>query len=446
MKCSAVVGPPGTGKTTHLSKIVNEMAVSTPNMAVCSFTKAAAGVLTSRLKNHSIRYIGTLHALAFRALKLTKESVADESKFAKWYGTDKEEVQTALSVYRYARHNKVDITYAFAQINPIIPYIRVEHLVQSYLNWKTTYQYLDFDDMILLATGKVEQFDTIIVDEAQDCTNEQWGLVLSMIKPDGRLFLGGDDDQALFTWAGANAHGMAELANEVLVLDQSYRIPRSVHRVAESTVQQISKRIPKKYDATDVEGLLEHSQVYEPMWYPNKHTVLCRDKWALEAIESVIIQRGIPYTRNGERSMFDRARCNLARAIELENYPAVTRMAKYLKPAFREDPVAACKAGWRASLDFGTWLKESDYLNLVEPTAEPLIHLSTIHGFKGEEDDHVVLVADCTGMVQNAIDTVETYDNELRVWYVGLTRCRSTLTIVGWNQFIRLGVPVSSGN
>lgn len=710
MHTTAIFGCPGTGKTTHLAKLISQLAPACPNMAVVSFSRAAAGVLTSRLRNHSIRYIGTLHALAFKVLGLTRQSIATEDRFATWYGADIDEVKTILSVYNYSYHHKVDMAVAFTAINPIIPFLRVEHLIQSYLNWKETYQYLDFNDMVAQAIGRVEPFDVVIVDEAQDCTNEQWQLVLSMTKPTTKLYVAGDDDQcqpegtvvktqcgdvrieeldptihrvwsynandgggvwstftmscnwtqtpflhevevngnkslytpnhkclarfdvsqdsidtlrvvylmsrggwfrvgetkafiknkngvtfypnnrmrqeradslwvlkvcdseveskqwealyslqfgiptqifdysglrlknvgnkglhkfihdnlpvhtnadrllksldmdiryptivkksggqktfevramnlhprlmkmatyvkngppqwhhftmnrvryygvvysldvksksktyfadnvwthnSLFTWAGANPHGMIELADEQVVLGQSYRIPKSVHALAEATVGQISRRVPKEYKPISDIGTIECVQHYEPMWYRYKHTVLCRDKWALDDIEQVIIERGIPYTKNGERGMFERGRCQCAKAIILEDHQTVKRLSKYLRRDYREDIIGACRVGWQKALDFGTWYKESSYLALVDPCADPLIHLSTVHGFKGEEDDRVVLVANCTSQVEAAIDNQESYDNEVRVWYVGLTRCKQLLTIVGYNQFI----------
>lgn len=435
----AVFGPPGTGKSTYLTKTVEEYAQRTPNMGVLSFTKAAAGVLTSRITSRSIKYVGTIHALAFRTLGLTKVQVADEKKFADWYGTDVEDVRMALSVYRYSRHRKTDMAIAYTVINPILPFLRTEHLIQSYINWKSGYQYLDFDDMIELATGRVEKFDVLVVDEAQDCTDAQWDFVLSMINPGGTIIIGGDDDQAIFTWAGANPHGMASLAKEKVILDQSWRVPVAVHHIAEATVEQISKRTHKEYRPTIEIGKVEWASYYEPIRYPNRHTVLCRDQWALQAVEDIIIERGIPYTRNGMQSMFDRGRCQLAKAIALEDLVTVKKLSKYLRPEYRETHLRAVEAGWEKAVDFGTWYKEANYLSMMDPTAEPVIHLSTIHGFKGEEDDHVVLVADCTALTESSMDNQEAYDNEVRVWYVGLTRPRHSLTIVGHNFFIKRG-------
>lgn len=439
MKIMSTIGPPGTGKSTHLTKTITELATSTPNMCVCSFTRVAAGVLTSRINAKSIRYVGTLHALAFKTLGLNKNAVADDTVFAEWYGCDLENARMALMVYRYSRHHKVGFPEAFSAILPIIPYTQVEHLILSYLNWKSTYRYVDFDDMVQLATGMVEPFDVVVLDEAQDCTTEQWDFVRSFVKPGGIIYTGSDDDQALFSWAGGNTHAVAELSDEIHVLDQSYRIPKSVHSLAEATVQQISKRIPKVYKPTTHEGTIQNPQTYEPMWYPHKHTVLFRDKWALKVVEDTIIDRGIPYTKTGtKRGVFESGRCMLAKALVLEDYPTVKRLSKYLLPEYREDPIKACNVGWQKSLDFGTYYKETNYINLVDLVADPLICLSTIHGFKGEEDNHVVLMADCTTRVDEAMNSTDTYDDELRVWYVGLSRCRESLTIVGWNQFINM--------
>lgn len=435
MHTTAIYGPPGTGKSTHLAKVVAEISATTPDVAVVSFTKAAAGVLTARC-SQGVGYVGTLHALAFKTLNLTKTQVADERKFAAWYGTDIDEVRMAMSVYRYAFHNEVDYPFAYSILNPILPYLRLEHLIQSYLNWKAAYQYIDFDDMITMATGQVEPRSVVIVDEAQDCTDKQWELVRSMVKSDGKLIIAGDDDQAVFTWSGANPHAMDQLADERLVLSQSHRVPFAVHGVAQRTARQIKARVDKEYSPTPVVGVVEVATYYEPMCYPERHTVLCRDQWALAEVEEVLIERGLPYTRNGEPAMFDRARCRAARAVALEDYPTIKRLAKYLRTEYQADHPAAVRAGWRRAVDPGRWHKEAAYLSLVDPCAEPLIHLSTIHGFKGEEDDHIVLVADCTGVVQAAMDHQESYENEVRVWYVGLTRCRHRLTIVGHNQFI----------
>lgn len=61
-------------------------------------------------------------------------------------------------------------------------------------------------------------------------------------------------------------------------------------------------------------------------------------------------------------------------------------------------------------------------------TSDPRVKLSTIHGSKGGEATHVVLVTDM------AARTYREYENnpedEARVWYVASTRAKERLSIV----------------
>jgi len=432
-----IMGPPGTGKSTHLAHLVKEISLTESNVAVVSFTRAAAGVLMSRCPSHSLRFVGTLHALAFRTLGLTKGQVANDEAFVKWYGSGMEEMNIAMSVYRYAYHNLCSLPDAYAYINPPIPFMKLEHVVSSYGNWVDAYKYITFDNMIELATGNIEPFDVVVVDEAQDLTNKQWDMVLSMIKPNGKMIIAGDDDQAVYTWSGANPHAMAELATTSEVLGQSYRIPASVHRFAENLVKRINKRSDKEYLPRSEEGTVEFVSHYDPAFYPGKHTILCRDKWSMKDIEDQLISRALPYTCASHLSMYDRGRAKTIRAIINEDFTSIKRLSKFLHKEYHEDPILAVKHSWKRCVNLGTYDVESSYLHLLNHEAEPLIHLSTIHGAKGEEDNHIVLIGQCTGITEMAMDNIDRYDDELRVWYVGATRAKETLTVVGWNQYIQ---------
>lgn len=442
-KYHAVFGPPGTGKSTHLAKLVKELSSTTSNMAVVSFTRAAAGVLVSKITNPSIRFVGTLHSLAFRVLKLTKQQVADDKKFAAWYGhTDMEEMNTVMSVCNFAYHSGCTLAEAYTSMNPTVPFMQLEHLAKSYENWVDTYQYVTFNQMISMATdlfndGGAERFDVVVVDEAQDLTDKQWAMVAAMVSPDGRVFMGGDDDQGVYTWAGANPHTMIEVADTMEVLGQSYRIPSTVHSFAERVVKRIGKRAEKEYKPRAFEGVVEYSAFYEPVMYDKKHTVLCRDKWVMKDIEDRLVYNAIPYTCGSHRSYYESGRATLIKALISEDHQTIKRLARYLRKEYQENPHKAGGKNWQQVVDFGRNETEARYLSLVDHESEPLIHLSTIHGAKGEEDDHIVLMAHCSGRVESAMDTTSSYDDEIRVWYVGITRAKERLTVVGSNQYIQ---------
>jgi superfamily I DNA/RNA helicase len=61
-------------------------------------------------------------------------------------------------------------------------------------------------------------------------------------------------------------------------------------------------------------------------------------------------------------------------------------------------------------------------------TKEPRIKLSTIHGSKGGEADNVMLLTDLSRKTDE--EYWKNKDSERRVFYVGMTRARNTLTIV----------------
>jgi superfamily I DNA/RNA helicase len=60
--------------------------------------------------------------------------------------------------------------------------------------------------------------------------------------------------------------------------------------------------------------------------------------------------------------------------------------------------------------------------------AKPRIKLSTIHGAKGGESDHVVLLTDLSYKAEEAYH--KNPDDERRVFYVGMTRAKKSLHIV----------------
>jgi len=117
---------------------------------------------------------------------------------------------------------------------------------------------------------------------------------------------------------------------------------------------------------------------------------------------------------------------------KLENVPAgeTVTLARHF-PGVRADP-------WFKAL---TKIRPNDvqYLrNLLSRnkpqvlTDPPRIRLSTIHSAKGSEADHVVLNTDlskrCKELIWNAPGTEE------RVFYVGVTRTKQTLTLCGYGN------------
>ena len=60
--------------------------------------------------------------------------------------------------------------------------------------------------MLLEKENKIPEFDVVFIDEAQDLSPLQWKLYDILKQKSKDIYLAGDDDQAIFAWAGADVN------------------------------------------------------------------------------------------------------------------------------------------------------------------------------------------------------------------------------------------------
>jgi superfamily I DNA/RNA helicase len=143
----------------------------------------------------------------------------------------------------------------------------VRRFAVAWDEWKRSVNAIDFTDMISLALERALDGErapgnpqVLISDEAQDMTPLETALVLAWGGLAGETILALDDDQAINAWRGGDpapilALGSGEGVNVVdRVLDQSYRIPSSVHAVSQSWIEACTARRLKPYRPRDVAG------------------------------------------------------------------------------------------------------------------------------------------------------------------------------------------------
>ena len=118
--------------------------------------------------------------------------------------------------------------------------------------YKKEHTLIDFNDMILefVKSDASPAFDVVFIDEAQDLSLIQWDMAKSIWNKSGDSYIAGDDDQAIFRWAGADVDSFIAQTGKILNLTQSYRIPRAVHDVAMKIIGRVSNRLAKKMGAS----------------------------------------------------------------------------------------------------------------------------------------------------------------------------------------------------
>ena len=134
------------------------------------------------------------------------------------------------------------------------------HAVRQYDSALRVYKHdnglLDFTDMLEQYESALP-VDICIFDEAQDLSSLQYRMAILASSQASEVYIAGDDDQAIFGWAGADVAKFLSLKGERVVLPQSYRIPKAVHNLALEVVSRIKNRYEKPWSPRQQQGSVE---------------------------------------------------------------------------------------------------------------------------------------------------------------------------------------------
>ena len=481
-----VLGPPGTGKTTTLLKKVDSYLKNTDpdKIGYFAFTQKAAHEARDRaikqfnLTEDDLPYFRTLHSLAFRKLGLKKDQVMQSRHYKDLGGklgfpvtyADYQEDQGGIftSDSEYLR------IIQLAQLRNITPeqqFDLAEHtqdlerdqlriIANELKRYKKEYNLIDFNDMILDFTKSdlSPKFDVVFIDEAQDLSLMQWDMAKTIWNKTENAYIAGDDDQAIFRWAGADVDSFINLKGTHWPLEQSHRIPAKVHKLAMSIINKITNRIPKNWKPKTNEGTLQrHFDIDSINMSQGDWLVLSRTRHMLNDIEESLYRQGLyyknRYKRNDEQDLHECATawesCLKGQPI---SYKQVESISKYMSDKhWHKKKIKGMTKGSFYNIDqlvndYGlqiktVWYEAFDnagqtrvnYLRKMRKNGEklnekPRIELSTIHAAKGGEATNVVLMTDLTHNTMRSYE--RNPDDENRLFYVGATRTKENLHIV----------------
>jgi DNA helicase-2/ATP-dependent DNA helicase PcrA len=305
-----------------------------------------------------------------------------------------------------------------------------ERYINTVADYKEMKNLTDFADMLSCRTEPLD-LDVCIIDEAQDLSTAQWEFIQHTFQNTKRIYIAGDDDQAIFEWSGADVGKFVNLKGTRTILDQSYRVPKAVHSFAVGITSKIRDRVKKDYNPRGDNGCVEYwGDVDSIDMSSGTWLLLCRNGYLLSELGTVAKQGGYRYTLKGSDSvpkadvkailLWEKYRGGLSLSDTekgaLSNYVDKFDTSKIWHEAFTKLPVEQLE--YYVSL-----LRNGE--SLTKPAR---IALSTIHGSKGGEADHVVLMTDMAYSTWDAVSLNE--DAEHRVWYVGATRAKQSLNIV----------------
>ena len=422
-------------------------------------------------------YFRTLHSLAFHSLAVRSDDMMQAEHFKEFAAQAGIELNLSrdeeldfvktdnpiLNEINLARIKGLDLRQHYNQSGLDIEWHHFEFVERSYRHYKNKRGLLDFTDLLELIVAepdRLPELEVLIVDEAQDLSRLQWRMVEELSKKAKRTFIAGDDDQAVFTWAGADVNSFLSFNGKITVLDQSYRVPATVHRLADSIVQRIRQRQEKEWKPRDFDGEVRTYHRFEDVPVgQGQWLILASTNYLLNPVHEWLKSMGIIFERNGVSSITDAVynavlnweRLRKGMSISYESVKTVYRYLdteaverghktfKHGDPTLLYSmPELQSKYGLKTDLIWHQALTKigedkRDYLISVLKRGNNLsdtrrVRLSTIHGAKGGEADHVLLLMDLSPKF--AKEYAHNADNIHRLFYVGVTRAKKSLHLV----------------
>jgi DNA helicase-2/ATP-dependent DNA helicase PcrA len=373
-----------------------------------------------------------------------------------------------MRAFDLARNTLKGPSYAYNATELHIPYYEFEHLYKEYERFKSLNGLKDFTDMMVELSekpGNIPLLKVVFLDEAQDLTPLQWKVAHHLSDRSDRMFVAGDDDQGIYRWAGADINHFVELPGGSEVLSQSYRIPRSIHTIANSVVQRIRSRQKKIWLPRHEEGSVERTYDANTISFGNDEwLILAQANYMLDDLSERLTSSGHYFERKGSPSLKKTIRSAISSWNHLQQSPGhevslkeavnlydhmssgegrLKRGAKKMLGGADEQDlftISVLRQHFGLETPDDTWDVALDRIgdedrayatallnrgtNIFE---KPKIKLSTIHGAKGGEADNVLLFLDLSGKALKEME--KNPDDAHRVLYVGVTRAKQNLVL-----------------
>ena len=360
-----VLAGAGSGKTRVLTHRIGWLTqidhVSPWAILAVTFTNKAAGEMRARLDGLipgglQGLTVGTFHGIAHRLLRrhwreaglnehfqildaddqqrLIKRIITgqgmDEARFpprqATWQINQwKDEGRRAESI----EHRDHPVTRGFVQI------------YQAYQEACQRASLVDFAELLLrahelwlqhpaLLAHYQQRWQHLLIDEFQDTNTLQYAWIRVLAGQQGKVFVVGDDDQAIYGWRGAKVENVQQFLHDfpgarTIRLEQNYRSTATILKAANSLIARNGGRLGKQLwtDGDDGERIAVYAAYNEQdearfvieriRDYIAEHgeardcAILYRSNAQSRNFEEQLIQRQIPYRVYGGLRFFDRA-------------------------------------------------------------------------------------------------------------------------------------------
>ena len=283
-----IFGPPGTGKTTYGMSFVKELlakGTDPSSIGYIAFTRKASNEARSRaqeqfeLDSDDLPYFRTIHSLCFRQLGIRPQHLMQKQHWIELgeilgievtgMGAMNDDAYAAsmpmgdrlFFLDNLARITRSSLRDVYEQtVDDDVSYDQLLIASKALAEYKAKHKLLDFTDILdqWIIKGTIPRLQALFVDEAQDLSKMQWEVVHKLSQDIPVKYAAGDDDQAIYRWAGAAVEEFINLTGTKKVLSHSYRLPKAVHSIANSILDSIGFRQQKEFTHNGSDGYVEY--------------------------------------------------------------------------------------------------------------------------------------------------------------------------------------------
>jgi ATP-dependent DNA helicase UvrD/PcrA len=271
----AIVGPPGSGKTTYIGRQARRAVkvFTKEKVVVLSMTRAAAAAAAEAVALPE-RAISTLHSACFRGLECPALVDDREENYLETWNRafpgmalaspDRKRVDPYDKKCSHAAGDALRAEYELARsrLTPRDAWRSdVRTFARRFEAWKRDLRLCDFPDLIERALEKLPTCPgepaAMFIDEAQDHSALEIALIKRWAGGAHTTVLVGDPFQAIYQWRGASPRLFLAGTATPITLARSYRLPRAVHAEAERLGRSILPELARSYLSRDEDGMVQ---------------------------------------------------------------------------------------------------------------------------------------------------------------------------------------------
>ncbi len=498
-----IVAGPGSGKTrtiTHRIAYGVATGVYNPDRVLAlTYTNRAAAEVRSRLRQlgSSTVAVRTFHSAALSQLQFfwpqltgtaapklltSKRSLVAEVANLVGLKLSDAQVIEIVSEIEYLRYSLTDVEEYFA-LNRLPSFLSQEKFAEinsRYQEQKLQRRLMDWEDTLLLCTGLLrnearalnhfqQQYRFFTVDEYQDISPLQEGLLRTWLGEREEVCVVGDPRQTIYSFAGASSNFLLGFQNQysnaaVFELNRNYRSGKEIVHLAnrvlsDNPLQSIRADMGKtslnSYQSASDEISRVSSEISRALASekPSDIAVLARTNQQLGGFESELSRLGIRTQVRGQGRFFRQPL--VMQAMSAIRALTVTDLSE---PLFIEVSKILSSLGWTSQpKQDDNWQALNWFIQILDELQEPTlaeyirelderersgheptkdaVTLATVHGTKGLEWKLVFLVGLNRGLfpISHATEQKD-IDEERRLFYVAITRAKDALHLSSYSE------------